>query len=251
MATTHTPIYLDWAFWALIVAACALALSQLPPIRLWRRKSVRLEVYSVIGLTVDVGAPRAQIHVIVTNTGGKSVRISRLRLVLNRADTQFELPANGYFEKPSDTQAVMLAPLTLKPEQEWGHVINCFKHPDQPTLRRCKTLLAPLSPDLRARRERLPPNAPDVPLDPALVAPLRQFFDQQFKWDHGEYRLSVQAAWGDNKITERHFRFTLFESDSQELRSYTEDFTFGYGLILPARRPLLLIPIERTPDQRE
>lgn len=43
METENIPLYLDWSFWAVIVATAAIILSQLPPVILWFRKA-RIEL---------------------------------------------------------------------------------------------------------------------------------------------------------------------------------------------------------------
>ena len=46
METITTPIYLDWSFWAVIVAIAAVVLSQIPPIHVLLKKAkLDLELY--------------------------------------------------------------------------------------------------------------------------------------------------------------------------------------------------------------
>jgi hypothetical protein len=244
MTPATAPVYLDWTFWAFVVAALALVLSQLPPIKLMlRRARLRVDVYSTLGLTVHLGNANAQLHVVLINRGGTPLRVSGITLIFRRGQQTFELPARGYFAQTTDTQAVLLAPFTIKPDEEWGHILNCFMPFEPATLRRSKALTAPLWDDLRTRRAALPPNAPDVSLDENLIRPLVQFFNEQFRLEPDEYHLTVRVNWDRGK-TDQRFRFTLFESDSQELRNFTQDYSFGYGLILRTRREMVFVPLE-------
>lgn len=62
------PLYLNWSFWAVVVALCAVVLSQIPPIHLLLKKAkLDLELYSRIHLTHKVGNPNLQLHLIISN----------------------------------------------------------------------------------------------------------------------------------------------------------------------------------------
>jgi len=68
MEEVTTPLYLNWSFWAVVFAAIAIALSQLPPIRLWFKKAkLEIELYSKIAITHKVGNPNLQLHLIINN----------------------------------------------------------------------------------------------------------------------------------------------------------------------------------------
>jgi hypothetical protein len=65
-------ILTDWKFWTLIISIIALILSQLPPVHLLLRKSkIEFEAYSKFFVTLKVGNPNLQSHLIIRNTGGK------------------------------------------------------------------------------------------------------------------------------------------------------------------------------------
>jgi hypothetical protein len=70
------------------------------------------------------------------------------------------------------------------------------------------------------------------------------FFNEHFRWEPGDYRITVQAAWDEGRVAERRFRFTLFESDSQELRAYADDYRFGYGAAIRAKRDFVFPTLE-------
>lgn len=80
MPPVNTPVYLDWSFWAVVVAAIAIVLSQLPPVLRWfRRTRIDLETYSRILITHKFGNPNLQLHLILTMLEGG---LSRSRILI-------------------------------------------------------------------------------------------------------------------------------------------------------------------------
>ena len=63
------------------------------------------------------------------------------------------------------------------------------------------------------------------------MAPFLTLFETLFVWCPGEYvaALSVVAEPGSASFSTK-YRFTLYESDSAELRSHMDDYKFGGGL---------------------
>ncbi|MGM0630019.1 MAG: hypothetical protein ACQESI_02475, partial [Pseudomonadota bacterium] len=99
-----TPLYLDWSFWAVVVAALAIALSQLPPVLTWfRRAKLEIEPYSKIAITHRVGNPNLQFHLIINNIGGRKIRVKNIHVNLNRDGIKVAtLPAQNYLQNQSD-----------------------------------------------------------------------------------------------------------------------------------------------------
>ena len=123
MPQAPNPFYLDWQFWAAVVAVLALVLSQLPPVRLWfRPKRLEVEVHSRIQVTHKVGNPNVGIYVSVRNTGGRELRIRSLQISLTRDNAPLAvLSAQNYFESPSSQSSVLFVPFSLKPGETWAH----------------------------------------------------------------------------------------------------------------------------------
>ena len=124
------PLYLNWSFWAVLVATLALILSQLPPVHLlFRRCRLDVEPYSRIHLTHKVGNPNAQLHLILTNVGGRSVKVKEINLKFTRdgKDVAF-LPAQNYLQNPGDKATVLFTSFSLKPKEEWAHIVNFLNY---------------------------------------------------------------------------------------------------------------------------
>lgn len=234
MTPPLTPLYLDWQLWAAVVAGLALILSQLPPVILWfRPRRLEVEVHSRIQITHKVGNPNVGMFVSVRNTGGRELRIRSLRIVLARDNISITtLPAQNYFESPSSQPSVLFVPFTLKPGETWAHGTNFLNFFDRATEKLYRESEFKLSTDIRRKLSaKVEKDTNPVIAEPDLVAPFMTLFGQLFIWEPGEYvaELIVEAEPGSASFSKK-YRFTLYESDSAELRTHTEDYKFGGGV---------------------
>ena len=54
---------------------------------------------------------------------------------------------------------------------------------------------------------------------------------KKFVWEPGEYAVEISVKCNDERQNvSRSFRFTLFESDSDELRGYVDKYKYGEGV---------------------
>lgn len=230
----QSPTYLDWQFWAAAAAVIAIVLSQLPPVRLWfRPRRLEVEVHSRIQITHKVGNPNVGMYVSVRNTGGRDLRVRSLEIVLSRDGSPLgTLDAQNYFEAATSQSAVLFVPFTLKPGDSWGHVTNFLNLFDRATEKLYRESKSALATDIRRKiRARAEGDEHPVIAEAELVAPFLALFDLLFVWLPGEYvaELPMVAEPGSASFS-RKYRFTLYESDSAELRSHSEDYKFGAGL---------------------
>ena len=180
MAQTH--FYLDWTFWAVVAAFLALVLSQLPPIHIMlRRAKLDVEAYSRIHLTHKIGNPYAQLHLIVSNVGGREVKVKSIVLHFKRGDEdKFTLPAQNYLQALGDKDTVLLTSFKLKPKDEWAHIVNFlnfFSRTDEKAFRQIESNLKS---DILAKKE-LPENKDKfVEATPNNVQPVIEFFQHKF-----------------------------------------------------------------------
>lgn len=228
------PFYLDWTFWAVVVAMLAVILSQIPPVHLLvKPRRLNVEVHSRIQVTHKVGNPNVSMHVSIGNSGGRNLRIRGLRLLVSRDHKSLlELPAQNYFESPSAQSSVLFVPFMLKPGESWAHVVtfsNLFDRQTEKLFRESESALRlDIQEKLRARTEG---DKRPVTAEPLLVAPFHQLFERLFIWDTGEYvmALIVEAEPGSATYSKK-YRFTLFESDTADLRKHAVDYQYGGGI---------------------
>lgn len=240
------PFYKDWQFWSAVVAAVALALSQLPPIHiLLRRARLRCEAFSMMHITHKVGNPNAQWHLILENTGGRSIRIKEISLSFSKDGGQsFKLPIQNYLRTPDANQNVMFTPFRLAPGEEWAHVINFFALFSRQEDKEYRVLESKIRSEILAQKEDYAKKDVLCEASSIAVQNLMGFFDKHFKWDPGEYEIELGVITDHPKANLcKKYRFSLFESESNELRGYTEGYRYGAGVywVSPAQQPGLLI----------
>jgi hypothetical protein len=230
--------YLDWTFWTAVVAGLALVLSQLPPLRvLFRRAALALQPYDRLNVTHYLGNPNVNLHVQLTNTGGRTVRVRSLTLEITRDDgATVTLPAQT-FTGPDGTEAAMIfTPLALEPNDEWVSFVSFFVPFSATDEREWKRLAKELRADVNSKRTayRLQVGEESkeaLEADPARVAPLTVFFRAKRFWQPGEYSARLIATCKPTRASvTRQFRFTLFESDVQDLDEREARYKFGAGV---------------------
>lgn len=229
----QTPFYLDWVFWSFVAALVALVLSQLPPIHiLLRRSKLEAEIYSQMHISHKVGNPNGQLHLILSNTGGRVIKIRTIELQFKRGEEDtFVLPALNYFQLPGDKETVLLTSFKLKPGKEWAHVVsflNIFSRDDDKLYRQLESNLRM---DILAKKRALEDKEELVTANEGNVQPLLTFFNKYFKWKPGEYEMTLIVQTDPpNALSDKHFRFVLFESDSLELSEYQNDYKYSFGV---------------------
>jgi hypothetical protein len=238
-AASSVPFYSNWPFWAFVVAALALLRSFWPDLKLLIKKGrIQVEVHDTIYLSHVIGIPSAQLYIIVRNLGGRRTRITGIDLEFHRENSKpFLVPARGYFQNPGDKTPIMFTPFSLVPGKEWGHILNCFPVSPREEERETTKLTANLRADILAKRVGLSKEAPDVGADDANVAPLMAIFARNFKWKHGEYRVTVVTRSEEKFASTRTTsRITIFESESAELAQLADGYCTGKHVLFGERK---------------
>jgi hypothetical protein len=235
----------DMKFWSLIIALTALVLSQLPPIKDWFKKAkIDFELYSKISLTHKVGNPNLQLHLIISNIGGRKVRVKKINATVSREGSELlTLPAVNYLQDPSDKNNVLFTSFSLDPEEEWGHIVNLLNFFGREEEKEYRKLESDLISDIREKRKQLP-DEPKVLIeaDPDKVNPIIEFFDKKYIWTSGEYALTIGIETENSKVDcEKCFRFTIFESHEEDLKSIRDDYKYGAGVYWDSNRPVAVI----------
>lgn len=245
--------YLDWQFWSALVALVALVLSQLPPIipRFFSGK-LEVQVYGRLFLDHFLGNPTAQLLIAVENVGGRTIKVHGISIKMRRGIENFVLQGQNYLETQASETTVLLSPFKLSANREWKHIVNFNTELAMVEEKATKALISKVKGDLRKRRnsrtpEELKSNAM-VDATPALTAEAMTIFDRRFKWEPGEYELDLEIeAEPSVGSYSGPFRFTLWESDSSDLKAQTINYSRGFGVCLPLEEYGVLVSISSRP----
>lgn len=228
----NVPLYLEWSFWAVVVAAIAIVLSQLPHIyTLVKRAKLEMELYTRIHLTHKVGNPNAQLYVILSNVGGRSIRVRGMTLKLKRDGNDVAvLPAQAYLQDPNGKTTLLLTSFVLKSKDEWAHFVNFLNYFVRADEKRYRSAESILKQEI-FKKSDLPENEDRPEADGQYITEFMTMFNEKFVWYTGEYEVLISVQTSNKKADiEKKYRFTLFESDTSELSKAKDDYKFGDGI---------------------
>ena len=234
VATAATPyFYSDWTFWQWVVAFLALVLSQLPPLITFLRPGrLKLDVPAKISITHKVGNPNVNMLVSLRNVGGREVRVRSIYVNFTRAKSDpFRIEAQ-HFEIPGTTTMLLFVPFALAPRELLTRSIVFYNELDRQTDKEFRANRMAMQTQIRERIAVRPKEKEKEPVrvDDGLVTPFNTLFKQQFRWQPGEYEMEIVVETEPSRATLRKkYRFTLFESDTLELKEHIEEFLIGGG----------------------
>ena len=233
-----TPLYLDWTFWSVIFSAIAVILSQLPPVRLWLKKAkIDFEIHSKICLLHKIGNPNLHIHVLISNIGGKKIKIKKINAQIESDQKKLaQLPTQDYLQTPSDKNGILFTTFSLKPTEEWKHSVNLYNEFSREDEQKFQGFRKNLMENIRTKLDsRNKENSQEqMEADPEHVNPIKLFFDNHFIWNAGEYKLTVNILTDHASAnTSKSFRFTIFESHTEQLKLIVDRYKYGEDILYP------------------
>jgi len=249
MTPPPTPIYLDWIFWTAVVAMLALVLSQLPPLRvLLRRTRLNIQLFDRLNVTDSLGNPNVNLFIQLINMGGRSIRVLRMHLEFEADDrTKFVLPAQRLSRPDKADTYLLFTPFNLRPDDEWSHFVNFFEPFSMNDERIVKQATKDLRSDIEDKIERRRKLAGDqnglMEAESKFVDKFQEFYKSHYKWRPGEYTAHLRIECTPKRATQIYtFRFTLFESDIQELDERTTRYKYGAGVYFPDHQATEVYP---------
>ena len=193
--STLNQLLSDWSFWAVVVAATAVVLSQLPPLHLlFKKAALDLELYSKISITHKVGNPNLQVHLLILNIGGRKIRIKQIRAHIERDGASIlSLPAQNYLQSPSDQNTVLFTSFSLPPGEEWGHIANFLNYFGREDEKQYRKLEASMLADFRRKRSSFPDEPSDpIELAEEYVGPVHVFFNGSSGFRVGDFSSAAE-----------------------------------------------------------
>ena len=229
--------YLDWQFWSTFVAFLALALSQLPPLKsLLKRGKVELKKHTAILIHHSVGTPNVNIFVSLKNVGGRTTDVGSLQIQLKRNGEALPLLlATGYFSDLNAQATTMFTPFELRTEESWAHTVNFHEKWNRTQQQEFRAISSKVRDTISEKLKRGPlPNGELHEANIEQVEQIHEQFVRNFQWLPGEYSGSINVLdQSDKLILSDELKFTLFESESSELKAGVDDYRYGYGIYLP------------------
>jgi hypothetical protein len=236
--------YADPKIWSVCIAGVALILSQFPPVhKMFRKGKLELDVYEKAHLTHSLGNPNLQFHLIINNVGGQKVTVEGIESELVFESQQpRKIKAQNFIKSDESNGQVLLTKFKINSGEEWAHLTNFFNDFSKAEEKESKTFIKKTRDEITEKFRTKPQNQDMVEISEPLVASIKSFFDKKFIWEAGEYSIKISIKCSDkSQNVSKNLRFTLFESDSDELREYTEKFKYGESVVYPSKRDVGII----------
>ncbi|OMO21250.1 hypothetical protein [Vibrio lentus] len=234
MEIQELALHSDPRVWSATIALIALVLSQLPPIhKLLRSGKLELDVYEKVGVTHMLGNPNLQLHVILNNTGGKPVSIIGIDASIKQGNRDIcSITGRNYIKTPDKSGQVLLTKFKLIPGDEWSHLTNFYNEFSQHDEKKCKSFIKRTRDDISQKIEQRPVEQKGlVEVSESLVNEMYDFSTSHNIWETGEYQLELNVRCFEPRHNiSKSFRFTLYESDSDELKEQIEAYKYGEGI---------------------
>ena len=226
----------DLKFWAIVISIVSLAFSTYPTIRnWWKGKMLQIEPQDAVMLSHKWGYTNINWALTLINSGGVTIRIKKIHLVLKKDGELFKVPMRNFFRTSDAKTPSLYSSITLKPGEEATHVF-CFFHKlprsEEKAIREIISqanheFSQPIEGSSGDSYKFLQPRK----LSEEIINKIDAIFKANFLLKCGEYEISVHAQdENDNNIASRTSRFTIFESDERDLRSITERYPSGDGV---------------------
>jgi hypothetical protein len=233
-------IYENPAFWAVLVSIISIFLSQVRPVKEWFKKAeLDLEVYSKISITQKIGNPNLSLHLLLTNIGGRKIRVKALNVTLSKDGNEFiSLPASSFLHNQSDQNPLLFTTFSLLPNQEWAHIVNFLNAFDRDDENVFHALEKNMLDNYREQTKELKENEKDkeklkeklalIEHPEDLTNQALAFFKSKFIWDSGEYFLKINVVTYDDEVSiSKSYNFTIFESQTEQQKESTEQYKYG------------------------
>jgi hypothetical protein len=230
---SDVPIYLNWSFWAVIIALLALILSQLPHIHiLLKRAKLDIEMYSRIHISHKVGNPNLQFLLVLNNAGGRTVKIKGITATVKKDGKQIAtLPAQNYLQNQNDKTPLIFTRFSLKPKEEWAHIVNFLNYFFRADEKKYRDAESKLLAEVIEKRKQPQNKDAIIEVGEEFTKVFMEMFKEKFLWLPGEYEMHVYVDAKPTRASiKKDYRFTLFESDSEELSKSMEDYKSGDGI---------------------
>lgn len=227
----------DSGTWAVIIAAIAVILSQLPPIRdLLRGTEISISITDQLNLWHFLGNIQVYSLIDIDNKGSRRVSITKIECLLqDDYEKVWTLPAQVYISREPPSQPgggrpeYLLGWISLKPQESWSETVRFYQHWTETEEEETSEIISIIREDITSQM----PSDTLLEAQPSNVSKAKHFFDKKFDLHKGNYKLIVIAYSDEKLLSLSGFMFTLYESQIEALKYQTEEYKFGGGVYYP------------------
>lgn len=220
-----------------IAAWMALVLSLLPYVKTkFIKGKIEIRKHTLIHIHHKIGTPNLGMYVSLKNIGGRTTNIEKIQIHLTRDGGEFPLLiGTGYFSDKAAQQATMFTPICLGSGEEWAHTVVFHEKWNRTQQQTFRSIASKVRDTINSKLFHDPQPTEGRPqAEPEQITEIEKQFQSNFKWLNGEYKGHLEVLDSDGKsLIKDKFNFTLFETESNELKAASKDYRFGYGIHLP------------------
>jgi hypothetical protein len=240
---------MDAKVWSAIAAWIALFLSLKPYLRaLFRKGKIEISKHTSVCITHMIGTPNLSMYVSLKNIGGRTAHIKKIQIHLTRDGDELPiLIGTGYFSDKLTQQLTMFTPIDLGSGEKWAHTVSFHEKWSRTQQQTFRALSSKVRDTINSKRFHEPEHVGHHQAEDEQVKEIQDQFNSNFKWLNGEYKGHLVVLDSDDKpLIKDEFKFTIFETESDQLRDACYDYRFGFGVYLPPSHKQSGLIIELT-----
>ena len=158
------------------------------------------------------------------------------------------MPAYTYSIDGRDSLDFLFIPFSLNPNEEWANTVEFFAQYKRKEEIEFKDLCQDMVDDHDSQYEWFGPNH-KITHGLELEDRARIIFDNKFIWLDGGYKMSIKVKTEDEKSSfSKKYRFTIYESDTKQLKKNTDRYKFGDGIYWDSPNPFKVVHIRIEED---
>jgi hypothetical protein len=202
-----------------------------------RKGKLELDVYEKAHLTHSLGNPNLQFHLIINNIGGQTVTVEGIEVeLIFETEQPQKIKAQNFIKNNESIGQVLLTKFRVNAGEEWAHLTNFFNDFTKAEEKESKLFIKKARDDLKKKLKVKTQDQDMVEISKSLVTGIKSFFDNKFIWEAGEYVIKISILCSDESQNIcKSLRLTLFDSDSEELREYTQNYKYGESVVYPSK----------------
>lgn len=235
--------YKNTSVWSTIIAICALALSQLPPVKNWiPNAELHVEHTDRIAINNNIGLIGHNLGIELENRGNRGITVYDIEMRLTTPNgAKKTLPAQTY-TKSNNGVSLPLTSIHLSPGEIWSEFVFFNRNPSPSKEERLNSIKLSISQSIFDVRQKTPREefqshqlyeAEEQLVDEALA-----FFKKNFDLEKGTYKVEIAVTVeGKKEPFVTRSEFTIFDYHIETVKFQTDDYKYGAGIYYPVNNP--------------